>query len=81
MQLLDKSEIMNKQLIMQYGELMDSRSLMHVLGYKSCSTFKLAITNKTLGIKVFDVPGRRGKFALTRHVSSWLSQLAAKEPS
>lgn len=77
MQSLDKSETMDMQLIKQYGELMDSRSLMHVLGYKSCSTFKLAITNRTLGIKVFDVPGRRGKFALTRHVSSWLNQLSA----
>ncbi len=76
MQLMDKSECIDKQLIMQYGELMDCHSLMHVLGYKSYSTFKLAISNRTLGIKVFDVPGRRGKFALTRHVSRWLLLLA-----
>lgn len=76
MQSLDSSEEINLQLIRQYGELMDSRSLMHVLGYKSSSTFKFAINNRTLGIKVFDVPGRRGKFALTRHVSRWLHQVA-----
>lgn len=71
-------------LLAEHGELMDGRALQALLKYPSDRAFRRAVAAHALPIQAFKLPGRRGWFARTRHVSHWLDQLAAlplKAPS
>lgn len=56
----------------QFGVMLDHVQLRQVLGYRTASAFQRAIELGRLGPPVFNVPGRRGKFALTADVAEWL---------
>ena len=58
----------------RYGVVLDHIQLREILGYRTTSAFKRAIENERLGFKVFNIPGRRGKFALSADVAQWLWQ-------
>jgi hypothetical protein len=58
----------------RYGVVLDHVQLRQILGYRTMSAFKRAIENDRLGFKVFNIPGRRGKFALSADVAQWLWQ-------
>ncbi len=55
-----------------------SRTLRH----RSYASFHKAVRENTLGFPVFDLPGRKGKFARTADVVAWLTALTGpKQPS
>ncbi len=62
-------------LLNRYGPLLGGDELVIILGYKTKSAFYRSIRTKTLGIEVFNIAGRKGKFALTENVANWLNTL------
>jgi hypothetical protein len=64
---------LEQQLVERYGVLISNEALCHVLGYPSMSAFRQALKRRTVGVPVFGVPNRRGKFALTKDIADWLA--------
>tara|TARA_R110002167_G_scaffold366451_1_gene597526 strand:+ start:10355 stop:10633 length:279 start_codon:yes stop_codon:yes gene_type:complete len=48
------------------------------LNYSSAASIHQSISKKTFPIKVFNMPNRREKFALTSNVASYLAEQALK---
>lgn len=69
---------MEEKLFARYGALMGGTDLYAALGFKSYSAFYRAKEIGELGVNVFQLPGRRGWFALTETVAVWLRQQANK---
>jgi len=62
-------------LLNKYGPLLGGDELVSILGYKTKSAFYRSVRMNMLGVKVFNIAGRKGKFALTENVADWLSSL------
>lgn len=60
-------------LLRLYGPLIGGADLRKALGYRSAAAFQRAVRENIINFRVFGVPGRRGKFALTMDVAAWLS--------
>lgn len=65
----------NNSLQEQFGLLISGTALAKLLGYPSANAFRTAIYRGTVPIRMFEVSGRRGKFALTAEVETWLAEL------
>jgi len=65
-----------EKLFARYGALMGGKDLYAALGFKSYSAFYRAKELGEQGVSVFQLPGRRGWFALTDDVAAWLTQQA-----
>lgn len=61
-------------LLEKHGPLMSGADLYRALGYSSSPAFTRGMSQGTVGVHVFKLPGRRGTFALTSEVASWLSE-------
>ena len=75
----DRSEIRREtaacieaQLLGLYGPLMGSPELREALSYRSADALRQAIARKRVDLPLFEIEGRRGKFALTSDVAAWL---------
>lgn len=55
-----------------HGPMMTGAPLRRALGFNTYSAFHRAYENSTVGVPLFSVPGRRGKFALTSDVANWV---------
>lgn len=64
--------LLARELMRTYGPLMFGDDLRKALGYPSKSAYSQAIARGLLPVTVFDIERRRGKFALTQDVASWL---------
>jgi len=62
-------------LLDQFGLLIGGKDLMRALGYRTQAAFYKAIRESRLGVNVFEIEGRQGKFAMTREVGQWLDSL------
>jgi hypothetical protein len=60
----------------QFGPVIGGSELRKVLGFRSAVTFRRAIRQGKLAVKVFELEGRRGKFALTADVARWLARVS-----
>jgi hypothetical protein len=60
-------------LIGRFGMVLPSSTLVKVLGYASEDAYHQALTRKTMPVPVFQMPSRRGYFALAMDVASWLA--------
>ncbi len=65
-------------LVATHGELVGGVSLYRLLGFRSAASFRDSHRRGRTPIPVFQIPGRRGHFALTRDVATWLHQHRAK---
>lgn len=65
---------LNDQFVQKFGPILSSAQLVRALGYKSTSAYRQAVTRNTVPVPVFQIPNRRGRFALARDVAIWLSQ-------
>lgn len=61
----------------EYGPLLGGAALYRALGLPSAAAFRQAASRDALPVHVFPIPHRRGRFALTREVASWLASLHA----
>lgn len=69
---------LEKDLLREFGPLIGGVELQRALGFKSAVTFRRAARLGQLPVKVFEVQGRRGKFALTSDVARWLNKVSGK---
>ena len=61
----------------KYGPLIGGSDLVKILGYRTSSAFKKSVRESRVGIQIFDITGRKGKFAYSAEVAIWLSQLSS----
>lgn len=61
----------------RYGPIMGGKDLFQALGFHNGQAFRQALRQGKLGVRVFNLPARQGKFALTAEVAAWL-QLASE---
>lgn len=57
----------------KYGPLIGGKDLVLTLGFKTAPAFRRAEKMGLLGVKVFSIAGRRGKFAYTKDVATWIA--------
>ncbi len=67
-----------EELNLRYGPIIGGRKLVLVLGYDSTSAFRQALKRGQLPVIVFELPGRRGKFAFTNDICEWLMRVRLK---
>ena len=60
------------ELSRRYGEVVGGKTLWHILGYKTLAAFKQAILRDSLSLPTFYIEGRKGRYALTSDVATWL---------
>lgn len=60
------------ELVRLYGPVVGSKDISRILGYASPDAFRKARSRKTIPIRVFRLPGRRGYFASTSEIAHWL---------
>lgn len=65
---------LESELTARYGVMMANNDLRQTLGYASADAFRQALSRKTVPVPVFSIPNRRGKFALTKEVATWLAE-------
>lgn len=65
---------LERRLTVENGSLMTGQALRRELGFNSRGAFERARTNGRIGVKIFTLYGRRGKFAMTRDVADFLAK-------
>lgn len=70
----DLARELNAQFVQQFGPILSSEVLVKALGYRSAAAYRQAVTRDTVPVPLFQIPNRRGRFALARDVAIWLSQ-------
>lgn len=76
-----QKENLTETMLKEFGPLMGGENLRRALGYRTWAAFARAVRTVTVGIPVFEIPHRRGRFALTTDVARWLDQLRANSIS
>jgi hypothetical protein len=59
-------------LIREYGAVVGGRDLRSALGFKSTAAFGRAVRSGHIQLRIFEMPGRRGRFALVSDIADWL---------
>lgn len=67
---------LRRELLALYGPLIGGEDLMRAAGFRTANAFKLAIRRGRVGFDVFQITGRRGKFARTSDVAEWLDSIS-----
>lgn len=62
-------------LLEKHGELMYGAALWQALGFRSERSFQRAIQCSQITVALFTLPGRRGRYAKTRDVATWIAGL------
>nr|WP_255692352.1 hypothetical protein [Luteimonas sp. XNQY3] len=62
-------------MLQRYGPVIGQDDLRQALGYASPGGFRQALARGVIPVPVFAIPHRRGKYALTKDVASWLAEL------
>ena len=70
------SEKIVSDLTVHYGPMIGGADLFKALGYKNGQAFRQAQRKNRLGVRVFNVPSRQGKYALTADVAAWLAAVS-----
>ncbi len=63
---------LSNQLILRFGPTMGGQDLYTALGFKTYAAFHRSQQRQALGVHVFKLPGRRGWFALSVDIATWL---------
>ena len=72
---LVKEEEVTRNLYEKYGAIIAAVEVWKILGYRTIHGYRKARLRKSLPIREFEIPGRRGKYVLTRDVERWLDSL------
>lgn len=68
------TKALEAELAAQYGPMVSGNSLWKILGYPSMGAFRQAVFRNAVGIPLFTLPKRRGKFALVKDIAEWLAE-------
>jgi len=63
------------ELLARHGPLIGGQELAKVMNFKNMAAFRQALRRGTIPVRVFELPGRRGKFAMTQDLVAWLASL------
>jgi hypothetical protein len=69
------AEELEAQLVRDWGPILSGEALRRALGYRSIESLRQAISRGTIGVPVFAIEHRRGKYALTKDVARWLAEI------
>lgn len=61
----------------RHGPVLGGKALHQVLGYPTAAAFRQAMLRGAVAVPIFEIPKRRGRFALARDVALWLVQCRA----
>lgn len=65
---------LENDLLKLYGPVITGEELIKALGYVSKAAFRQSMVRKTVPVQLFEIEGRRGKFALTKDVACYLAE-------
>lgn len=68
------TEELTHELLLRYGPMLSGNDLLQALGYKTSDAFRQALSRNLIGVPVFSIAHRRGKFALSKDVAHWLAR-------
>lgn len=68
------TEELSRDLLLRYGPMLSGKELLQALGYKTADAFRQALSRDLIGVPVFTIAHRRGKFALSKDVAHWLAR-------
>ncbi len=68
-------------LIRDWGYVVGSAGLRQALGFSTQAALRHAIARGALPVKVFEIEGRKGPFALAHDLAAWLAAQGASPPS
>lgn len=68
-----------KKMCGDHGPLIGGSSLWRSLGFNTHAAFKRAHRLGHLGVHVFEIPNRKGLFALTHDVAAWIEAVSGKQ--
>lgn len=66
---------LEKDLVTTYGHLIGNQDLSRLLGFEKIDSFKQALKRKQIGVPVFSLEKKRGKYALAKDVALYLAKL------
>lgn len=66
-----------KQLLARFGAVINGADLRRILGYRTGSAFRQAVYRKTLPVRTFFEPHRRGRCASATDIAIWMASLQA----
>lgn len=72
---ISQEERISRELTESNGPLIGGATLRKALGFHSAEAFRQACFRGHVPVKVFSIPNRRGKFAYTCDVATWLANL------
>ena len=70
---------LEKILTAKYGPMIGGADLIKCLGFRTQAGFKRSQRLGLLRIHVFEIPNRRGNFALSKDVAKWIHQVSRKD--
>jgi hypothetical protein len=76
MSLCIPSPELRTRLIGDYGLVVGGSDLVKLLGFRTYRGFYSAYVGKRLPVPVFEIPGRKGRFARTEDVAKWFDLLS-----
>jgi hypothetical protein len=62
-----------QDLIEQHGILLFGKALYQVLGFTNGDAFRQAFKRGKLSVAVFELEGKRGRYALAEDIANWLA--------
>lgn len=72
------ANILESDLLRTFGPVMGIDELHRALGYPSKEAFRQSLVRNTVAIPLFELDGRRGKFALVKEVARHLAEQRLK---
>lgn len=65
-------DAIEERLTRSLGAVVGGAALSRALGYPSQGAFRQAVARDRVPVRVFELEGRRGRFALTADIARWL---------
>jgi len=72
---------LRRNLEQTFGRMMSSKQIGQLLVYPSAAAFRQALHRGAVKIRMFTLPQRRGRFAVTIDVARWLSAQVGERSS
>lgn len=69
---------LSQELFARFGPLIGGRELAMLLGYPSVAALIQADRRKKVGVRIFEIENRRGRFAFSQDVGDWLAALRTR---
>jgi hypothetical protein len=65
-----------QRLLDKHGPLIGGADLVQALGFSNNAAFREAYRKGRLGVHIFSIPERRGRFALTQDIAAWIERVS-----